>query len=122
MSLTEDEIIEDVLNEAWKKLLAARKEGKLPGFDYEVPAQIQSWLCEIYAAQLDAVRLINQEMYDSKRLSISMAYRISLRETVGIDYFMRQMNDVGKMSAFDRLIADLERGLKRDNEVKRLLR
>lgn len=120
--MDEEDIIETVLQEAWTKLLAARKEGKLPGFDIEVPAQIQSWLSDIYASQLNALRLVDKEAYNLKLFSIAMAYRISIHETVGVAYFMKEMNDEGKMKAIDRLINDIRKNLQDDLKTKRSLR
>lgn len=121
-NLAEDELIESILQQAWDKLLQARREGKLPGFDAQVPAQIQSWLCDIYSTQLDTLRLTDKDAWLAKRFSISIAYRISLRATVGIDYFMQTMNDTNKMQAMDRLINEIERGLKKDIDIRRSMR
>ena len=118
----DDQLIEAILQEAWDKLLAARRQGKLPSFDIEVPAQIQSWLCDIYETQLSTLKQTDPEAYKAKLFSISMAYRISVRATVGIDYFMDEMNNAQKMQAMDRLINQLETGLRKDMDVKRRLR
>lgn len=120
--MAEEYLVETILQECWDKLLQARKDGKIPGFDIEVPAQIQSWLCDIYATQLDTLRLTDKESYNAKLFSIAMAYRISLRATVGVDYFMGEMQNVQKMQAIDKLINDLEMSMRKDNDVKRLLR
>lgn len=118
----EDELVESILQCAWDKLLAARQDGKLPNFDTEVPAQIEAWLCEIYNTQLGTLRVTDPAAWKTKMFSIALAFRISLKTTIGLEYFMKQMNDAGKMSAVDKLIKQLETGLKKENDVKRLLR
>ena len=119
---SEDYLVESILQKCWDELLAARKAGKLPNFDIEVPAQIQSWLCDIYDTQLSTLRLTDPEAFKLKMFSIAMAYRISLKVTVGLDYFMEQIKDEAKMHAIDKLVNDLSVVIDLDNKVKRDLR
>lgn len=121
-SNSEDDLVEEILQEAWTKLLTARQAGKLPNFDTEVPAQIQSWLCDIYDTQLTTLRLTDPEAWRLKMFSIAMAFRISLRVTIGVDYFMEQMNNAAKMAALDKLIEDLDKVIDKDNMVRRAFR
>lgn len=119
---SEDQLIEEVLQEAWDKLLKLREEGKIETFDSAIPAQIAQWLDSIYNSQLGTLRATNQEMWKTKRFAIAIAYRVSISTTIGMDYFLEQMNNVGKMRAIDKLIKDLEEGISRDNKTKRELR
>jgi hypothetical protein len=118
----QDELVQEILQEAWDKLLKAREEGRLSAFNTLVPAQIVSLLDTIYDTQLTTFRSTDQEVWKNKRFSIAVAYRMSIQNTVGLDYFMEQMNNTGKMNAIDKLIRDLSENLDKENKFKRMLR
>ena len=118
----EDDIIAEILGDAWRKLLRARDDGKLPNFDTNVPAQLESWLEEIWQTQLDTYQKTDHEYFNVKRFSIAMAFRLMINNTVGIHYFMEQMHDVGKMAAMDKLVGELREKLVREDNMKRELR
>ena len=120
--IIEDDLIEYILQQAWDALLKAREEGKIRSFDSAVPSQLTSWLDSIYNSQLGALRATDQQMWKNKRFAIAIAYRLSINATIGMDYFMEQMKNTAKKRAMDKLIANLEDDIEKDNKVKRSLR
>jgi hypothetical protein len=118
----QDELVQEILQEAWDKLLKAREDGRLSAFNTLVPAQIVSLLDNIYDTQLTTYRALDQATWKNKRFSIAVAYRMSIQNTVGLEYFMEQMNDVGKMKAIDKLIKDLSENIDKENKFKRMMR
>lgn len=120
--ITEDDLVEEILQRAWDELLKCREEGKIKTFDSAVPSQVTSWLDSIYNSQLGTLRATDQRLWKYKRFAIAIAYRLSINATIGMDYFMAQMNDTKKMNAMDRLVADLSENIEKDNKVKRSLR
>jgi len=118
----QDDLVQEILQEMWDRLLKARAEGRLANFDTLVPAQIVSLLDGIYDTQLTTFRATNQEVWKNKRFSIAIAYRMSIQNTVGLEYFMEQMKNTGKMNAIDKLIKDLSESIDKDNKFKRMMR
>ena len=118
----DDEVVHEILQQAWTKLLEARKEGKIQYFDSVVPAQILSWLEDIWMQQLMALRVSDDVAYKRKLFSIAISYRLSIEEIVGLDYFLKEINDKKKMKFVDDLVSDIRENINKDNAMKRLYR
>ena len=119
---SEDDLIMDVLQQAWTKLLTMREEGKLTNFDIEVPSQVLSWVEDIYKQQLATYEQKDPTRFKNKKFAIAISFRVALNNILGIDYFMEQMNDKPRMAAMDILIEDIYGQIRKDNEMRRELR
>ena len=118
----EDDLVHEVLQKAWVELLRLRDSGKIPNFDSAVPAQLESWLEDIWKDQLETYNIVDHERYKLKRFSIAIAFRERIKNIIGLDYFMEQMSDTKKMRAMDRLIESLKANLAEENDRNRDLR
>ena len=118
----EDELIHDVLQRAWRELMQLRADGKIPNFDSIVPAQLQSWLEDVWKDQLETLNMTDRERYELKRYSIATVIRESIKNTIGLDYFMEQLGNTKKMRALDRFIDSLRTGLAEQDDLNRDLR
>ena len=121
-NITNDEIVHEILQEAWTKLLEARKEGKIQYFDSVVPAKLLSWLEDIWSQQLTTLRVSDDAAYERKLFSIAISYRLSVEQIVGLDYFLNLLKDKKKMKFVDDLVSDIRENINKDNAMKRLYR
>lgn len=117
----EDELIQEVLQEAWTKLLKLRKQGKLKNFDINVPSQILSWVEDIYKTQLATYERVNKEHFHNKRFAIAITFRVAINNILGIQYFMEQMLDEPRMQAMDRMLDDIYQQIRHQNKVDKEL-
>ena len=125
-NIVDDELVHEILQEAWTKLLQVRKEGKIPYFDSIVPAKILSWLEDIWEQQITTLRVsasdADDDAYERKLFSIAISYRLSIEQIVGLDYFLNLIKDKKKMKFVDDLVSDIRENINKDNAMKRLWR
>ena len=121
-NITDDEIVHEILQEAWNKLLQARKENKIQYFDSIVPAKLLSWLEDVWMQQLTTLQVTDQDTYKRKLFSIAISYRLSIEQIMGLDYFLKLVNDKKKMKFVDDLVSDIRENINKDNAMKRLYR
>jgi hypothetical protein len=118
----EDDVIQDVLQEAWTKLLKLREQDKIRNFDINVPSQLLSWLEDIYKTQLATYDVTDKDFAKHKRFAIAVNFRVTINNILGMDYFMKEMNDEPRMKAMDKVINDLYSQIRQDNEMKSAFR
>ena len=119
-NLTGRQLLDDILQRTWSELLANRNS--VDGFDNYLPAKLGDWLADVWSTQLETLRQTNKTDYIQKKFGITIAFKLLIEQTIGMDYFMEQMHDVGRMQAMDKLVNDLIGKHKKENDMKRELR
>ena len=122
MPLTQHEIVDTAIQELIDKLSKDREAGLIPDYDTIFPSRLVGILDNIYTEILSEARVTDQEKWKTKMFSLAIIYRMSINDTIGIDYFMDRMKDAKKMKAMDKLISDLSEGLRKDDDIKRQFR
>ena len=114
----EEEVVHDLFQRTWTKLLELREQDKLQAFDVIVPAQLFQWIEDIYKAQLKTYEKVDKELYDRKRFNMAVNFRLTIDNILGMDYFMKEMSNKEKMGALDEFIGGLYEKIREDNQVR----
>lgn len=118
----EEDIVHDLFQRLWTKLLELREQDKLRNFDVIVPAQLLQWTEDIYKKQLETYEKVDKEMYERKRFNIAVNFRLTIDNILGMDYFMKEMSNTAKMGALDEFIGGLYEKIREDNQARNDLR
>lgn len=118
----EEELVHDLFQRTWTQLLKLREDDKLRTFDVIVPAQLLQWIEDIYKKQLETYEKVDKELYDRKRFNMAVNFRLTIDNILGMDYFMKEMNNTAKMGALDEFIGGLYEKIREDNQTKNELR
>ena len=118
----EEEIVHDLFQRTWTQLLKLREDNKLNTFDVIVPAQLLQWVEDIYKKQLETYEKVDKELYERKRFNMAVNFRLTIDNILGMDYFMKEMNNTAKMGALDKFIDLLYEKIRDDNQSRSELR
>lgn len=114
------ELVESILREAWSKLLKIRD--KIEFFDIIVPSQLLCWYEDMVITQIETLRIKDKEALDRKKLATAIAYRYSIMDTVGMDYFLKVVGDEKHMRVIDDFTEKIREKFRSEMAMKRLYR